>query len=122
MAEILSVRDLRVNFETYSGRVAAVRGASFDIEEGQVTAIVGESGCGKSVTAKSVLGLVRAPGVVEPGSQILFRGQNVLEFSEREWRNFRGKHCSIVFQDALAALNPTLTIGKQITEKILVHR
>lgn len=122
MEHILEVRNLSVVFETYAGTVQAVRDISFDIGKGSVTAIVGESGCGKSVTSKSVMGLIRKPGKIGADSKILFQGENILDYSEKQWQNYRGQKCSIVFQDALTALNPTMNIGKQITEKIRVHR
>lgn len=122
MSKILKVENLAVSFNTYAGEVKAVNDVSFEIEEGKVTAIVGESGCGKSVTSKSIMGLIQKPGKIKEGSKIFFKDKNILEFSEKEWRSYRGKHCSIVFQDALTALNPTMNIGNQIVEKILLHK
>lgn len=122
MSSILKVENLAVSFHTYASDVQAVRNVSFEIEEGQVTAIVGESGCGKSVTSKSIMGLIQKPGKINEGSKIYFKGENILEYSEKQWQNYRGKHCSIVFQDALTALNPTMNIGNQIVEKILLHK
>ncbi|GFI43286.1 oligopeptide transport ATP-binding protein OppD [Lachnospiraceae bacterium] len=122
MDAILKVENLSVLFRTYAGEVQAVRNISFEIEEGNVTAIVGESGCGKSVTSKSIMGLINKPGIVSKESKIFFRDENILEYTEKQWENYRGQGCSMVFQDALTALNPTMNIGKQITEKILVHK
>lgn len=122
MSEILQVKNLSVEFDTYAGRIQAVRDISFGIEEKKVTAIVGESGCGKSVTSKAIMGLIQKPGKVAPESQIFFRGEDILGYTEKQWESFRGQKCSIVFQDALTALNPTMNIGRQITEKIRVHR
>ena len=122
MDAILKVENLSVLFRTYAGEVQAVRNISFEIEEGNVTAIVGESGCGKSVTSKSIMGLINKPGIVSKESKIVFRDENILEYTEKQWENYRGQGCSMVFQDALTALNPTMNIGKQITEKILVHK
>lgn len=122
MDTILKVENLSVLFRTYAGEVQAVRDISFEIEEGNVTAIVGESGCGKSVTSKSIMGLIKKPGIVSEGSKIFFRDENILTYTEKQWEKYRGQKCSMVFQDALTALNPTMNIGKQITEKILVHR
>lgn len=122
MDTILKVENLSVLFRTYAGEVQAVRDISFEIEEGDVTAIVGESGCGKSVTSKSIMGLIKKPGIVSEGSKIFFRDENILTYTEKQWEKYRGQKCSMVFQDALTALNPTMNIGKQITEKILVHR
>ncbi|MCI9381829.1 MAG: ABC transporter ATP-binding protein [Dorea sp.] len=122
MDTILKVENLSVLFRTYAGEVQAVRDISFEIEEGNVTAIVGESGCGKSVTSRSIMGLIKKPGIVSEGSKIFFRDENILAYTEKQWEKYRGQKCSMVFQDALTALNPTMNIGKQITEKILVHR
>ena len=99
-----------------------MRGISFAVDAGEPVALVGESGCGKSVTSKCIMGLIKRPyGEISSDSSICFDGHNLLTQSEREWRSFRGKGCSIVFQDSLSALNPTLTIGRQLTEKIMVH-
>ena len=122
MDTILKVENLSVLFRTYAGEVQAVRDISFEIEEGNVTAIVGEYGCGKSVTSRSIMGLIKKPGIVSEGSKIFFRDENILAYTEKQWEKYRGQKCSMVFQDALTALNPTMNIGKQITEKILVHR
>lgn len=122
MENILEVKNLSVVFETYTGTVQAVRDISFDIEKGSVTAIVGESGCGKSVTSKTVMGLIRKPGKVSDESKILFAGEDILKYTKKQWQDYRGAKCSIVFQDALTALNPTMNIGKQIAEKIRVHK
>lgn len=122
MDHLLEVNDLKVSYHSYAGEVQSVRGVSFTVDKAQSVAIVGESGCGKSVTAKTIMGLIQTPpGEIKEGSQILFEGKNLLEMSEKEWQAYRGKDCAIVFQDALAALNPTLTVGRQIAEKILVH-
>ncbi len=121
MENILEVKNLSVAFETYAGTVQAVRNVSFEIEKGSVTAIVGESGCGKSVTSKAVMGLIRKPGKVSGDSGILFQGEDILKYTKKQWQEYRGKECSMVFQDALTALNPTMNVGKQIAEKIRVH-
>lgn len=122
MGEILQVENLSVAFDTYAGKIQAVRDISFGIEEKEVTAIVGESGCGKSVTSKSIMGLIRKPGIVAKESKIFFQGENILAYTEKQWESYRGQKCSIVFQDALTALNPTMNIGRQVTEKIMVHK
>lgn len=122
MSTLLNVKDLRVSYHSYAGEVQSVRGVSFSVEEGESVAIVGESGCGKSVTAKAIMGLIQTPpGEIKEGSEILFEGKNIVSQSRKEWREYRGGSCAIIFQDALAALNPTLTVGRQIVEKILVH-
>lgn len=122
MENLLEVKNLSVTFRTFQGEVQAVRDVSFNIKKGTVTAIVGESGCGKSVTSKSIMGLVKKPGIVSKESKILFQGENIQEYTRHQWEQYRGEKCSICFQDALTALNPTMTVGKQIMEKILVHR
>ncbi len=122
MENLLEVQNLSVTFRTFRGEVKAVRDVSFQIQKGSVTAIVGESGCGKSVTSKAIMGLVKKPGFVEKESKILFQGENIQQYTRKQWEEYRGAKCSICFQDALTALNPTMTIGKQIMEKIRVHR
>ena len=122
MEELLKVNGLRVSFHTYAGEVKAVRGVSFSLRKGEALALVGESGCGKSVTAKAIMGLIKAPqGEILEGSEILYRGKNILTYSRQEWRNYRGGECAIVFQDALAALNPTMRVGRQIAENLMIH-
>lgn len=121
MNSLLEMKHVAVNFKAYGGTVHAVRDVSFSIEEGQTVALVGESGCGKSITAKSIMGLVKRPGKILEGSQILFDGNDVTNYSTKEWKNFRGKECSMIFQDALVSLNPTMKIGKQIMESLDNH-
>lgn len=118
---LLRVKDLRVSYHTYAGEVQSVRGISFDVNRGETLAIVGESGCGKSVTAKSIMGLILNPGEVKKGSQILFEGRNILDMKKKEWRQYRGQQCSMIFQDALTSLNPTMKVGKQIAENLIIH-
>ena len=122
MENVLEVRNLSVTFHAITGEVQAVRDISFDLHKGSVTAIVGESGCGKSVTSKSIMGLIKKPGEISPESKIIFQGENIQEYTKKQWEEYRGQKCSICFQDALTALNPTMTIGKQIMEKIRVHK
>ena len=124
MKTLVNVKDLSVSYFTYAGEVQSVRGVSFDIEsgkKGKILCIVGESGCGKSVTSKALMGLIERPGVVKEGSQIFYEGKNILDFKEKEWLDFRGKECSMIFQDALVSLNPTMMIGKQIMENLENH-
>ena len=121
MEPLVHINNLSVSYFTYAGEVQSVRGISFNIEKGKTTALVGESGCGKSVTSKSLLGLIEKPGVIKQGSEILYEGKNILEFTEKEWLHFRGKECSMIFQDALVSLNPTMMIGKQIMENLQNH-
>lgn len=119
---ILEVKNLRVSFHSYAGEVQAVRGVSFALSRGEVLAIVGESGCGKSVTMKSVMGLIKPPQAeIKSGSEIYYAGENILNYSKKQWRRYKGGECAIVFQDALAALNPTMRVGRQITENLLEH-
>ena len=121
MNRLLEVRHVAVAYQTYNGTVQSVRDISFAMEKGQTIALVGESGCGKSVTAKSIMGLVKKPGRILEGREILFNGIDVLKFSPEEWKKFRGKECSMIFQDALVSLNPTMKIGKQIIESLDNH-
>ncbi|MCI9056214.1 MAG: ABC transporter ATP-binding protein [Oscillospiraceae bacterium] len=123
MKNILEVKHLRVSFHTYAGEVKAVRDVSFSLQPGSALAIVGESGCGKSVTAKSVMGLVKKPqGEVKEGSEILYNGENILQYTPKQWQHYKGGECAIIFQDALAALNPTMRVGKQIMENLMGHK
>ena len=122
MGIILDVRNLRVSYHTYAGEVQSVRDISFQVNEVETVAIVGESGCGKSVTAKTIMGLVaEPPGEIKSESQVLYLGENILEQSEKEWEKYRGAKCSMIFQDALTSLNPTMNIGRQIEENITNH-
>ncbi len=122
VSNILEVNHLRVSFHTYAGEVKSVRDVSFQLKTGTALAIVGESGCGKSVTAKSIMGLIKAPqGEVKEGSEILYHGENILKYNKKQWQRYKGGECAIIFQDALAALNPTMRVGKQIMENLMVH-
>lgn len=123
MNQLLEVKNLRVSYHTYAGEVQSVRGVSFDVEEGEAIAIVGESGCGKSVTAKSIMGLIKTPpGEIKEGSEILYHGKDILKYSKKEMSAYRGGEAAIIFQDALASLNPTMTVGKQIMENLIMHQ
>ena len=117
----MEVENLSVSYFTYAGEVQSVRGISFDVKKGKTTALVGESGCGKSVTAKSLMGLIEKPGKVKPESKIIYQGKELTGYTEKEWNTFRGKECSMVFQDALVSLNPTMKVGKQIAENLKNH-
>ena len=120
---LYEIRDLRIHFPAPGGTVQAVRGVSFDIEENQCVALVGESGCGKSVTARSLIGLTEITGgQVLPDSHIFFQGEDILAYDKKQWRQYRGRRASIVFQDAMTALNPTMRIGKQIWECFCFHQ
>ena len=118
----LSVRGLQVTFFTDEGQVRAVDGVSFDIAAGRTCALVGESGCGKSVTALSILRLVPDPPGKIVGGEILFGKQNLLDLSNRQMRAVRGNEIAMIFQEPMTSLNPVFTIGDQITEAIELHR
>jgi oligopeptide/dipeptide ABC transporter ATP-binding protein len=117
---LLEVKDLRTVFKTREGEVKAVDGVSFELDHGQTLGIVGESGCGKSVTATSIMGIVQQPGKVVGGS-VLFDGQELIGRKESELENIRGREISMIFQDPMTSLNPTLKIGTQITEVLERH-
>ncbi|MBV9880967.1 MAG: ABC transporter ATP-binding protein [Gemmatirosa sp.] len=118
---VLSVRNLRTYFHTAAGIARSVDGVSFDVMPGETLGIVGESGCGKSVTALSVLRLIRPPGQIEEGSEILFGGRNLVTMPEALIRRIRGRECSMIFQEPMTALNPVFTAGDQIAEVVRVH-
>src|SRR5437868_14564503 len=118
---LLSIRDLRTWFYTESGVARAVDGVSFDVGAGETVGIVGESGCGKSVTAMSVLRLIQPPGRIEPGSRILFEGRDLMTLGDRELRAIRGARIAMVFQEPMTALNPVFTVGDQIAEVVRIH-
>lgn len=118
--KLLSVRDLKTSFFTHVGEVKAVRGISFDVNEGEVLGIVGESGSGKSVTSLSIMGLLQYPGRVVDG-EILLNGEDILTYSKNQMRRVRGKEIAMIFQDPMTSLNPVYTIGNQIMEMILEH-
>jgi oligopeptide/dipeptide ABC transporter ATP-binding protein len=117
---LLEVRDLHTYFRTRAGEVRAVDGVSFDVEVGEMLGIVGESGCGKSVTVLSIMGLVQAPGRVVQGSA-MFQGRDLVKLKGREMEDIRGRDIGMIFQDPMTSLNPTLTIGTQITETLRRH-
>jgi len=117
---ILSIENLRIHFETFAGEVQAIRGVNLKLEKGETLALVGESGSGKSVTAKSVMKLLSNNAVVKEGT-IIFKGENILEKSERDMQSIRGKKIAMIFQDPMTSLDPTMKIGKQITEVIMKH-
>jgi oligopeptide transport system ATP-binding protein len=119
---ILEVKDLKINFKTYAGLVHAVRGVNFDLKEGETLAIVGESGSGKSVTSNALMKLIpQPPGIYESG-QILFNGRDLVPLSDREMSKVRGNEIAMIFQDPMTSLNPTMKVGRQITEVILQHK
>ena len=123
MAEpLLRVHELRTWFYTEGGVAKAVDGVSFEIGAGETVGLVGESGSGKSVTALSLLRLVYPPGRIEPGSEILFEGRNLVTLDERDMRAVRGARISMVFQEPMTVLNPVFTVGDQIAEVVRVHK
>ena len=114
-------KDLRTHFETSAGLVRAVDGISYDVEEGETVAIVGESGCGKSVSALSILRLIADPPGRVVGGSIRFNGRDLLTLSEEEIRKVRGRDIAMIFQEPMTSLNPVLTIGRQLTETLEQH-
>lgn len=123
MEPILDVKDLRVNFATYAGVVHAVRGVSFQLYEGESLAVVGESGSGKTVTAKAVMRLLGSTsGRIQEGSKIVLNGRDVVSMNKKELSVMRGQEISMIFQDSMTSLNPTMTVGAQIVENIIVHK
>ena len=122
MTILLDVRDLRVSFPAGDTVIHPVDGVSFQLERGRTLALVGESGCGKSLTGLALLRLVPSPGRVEPGSTILLDGQDLMALDERAMRQVRGGRIGMVFQDPMTSLNPVLAIGDQIAEAVRAHR
>ena len=121
MEKVLEVTNLHVQFSTFGGTVQAVRGVSFDLYKGETLAIVGESGCGKSVTSQSIMRLIAEPPGRISNGQILFKKVDLTKISEKKMRTVRGKDISMIFQDPMSALNPTITVGEQIMEGIKQH-
>jgi len=118
---LLEVRDLRTHFATADGVIRAVDGVSYDVREGEIVALVGESGCGKSVSALSIMRLIpRPPGRIV-GGQVLFAGRDLLALDDEGMRRVRGREIAMVFQEPMTSLNPVLTIGRQLTETLEVH-
>ncbi|AXI00123.1 ABC transporter ATP-binding protein [Sporosarcina sp. PTS2304] len=122
MTKILEVKDLELSFHTFAGEVKAIRGVNFDLNKGETLAIVGESGSGKSVTTKSIMRLLPQSSADYKNGEILYDGRDLTKISEKEMQKIRGKDISMIFQDPMTSLNPTMTIGKQIMEPILKHQ
>jgi oligopeptide/dipeptide ABC transporter ATP-binding protein len=118
---LVSVENLHVRFHTYAGEVHAVNGVSLDIERGEIFGLVGETGCGKTMTGLSLLRLVPPPGEIE-ADRITFDGQDILSLSEQEMRNIRGARIAMIFQDPAASLNPVFTVGEQVELVIRQHQ
>ena len=121
MGTLLEVVDLHTQFATRNGVVRAVDGVSWDVAEGETVALVGESGCGKSVSALSIMRLVAQPAGRIVGGKILFKGRDLLTLSEEDMRRVRGREIAMIFQEPMTSLNPVLTIGRQVTEGLETH-
>lgn len=122
MEPILQVKDLHVSFHVKGGEVQAVRGMNFEIGEGETVAIVGESGSGKSVTAQTIMRLIPSPPSRIKQGEIIFKGENLLKKSNKQMEAIRGKDIGMIFQDPMSSLNPTIRVGKQITEVMIKHQ
>src|SRR5919107_5828374 len=118
---ILAVKDLEISFSTYAGEVQAVRGVTFDLRRGETLAIVGESGSGKSVTAKSIMRLLPEANSIVKSGEITFEGRDLLKLSEKRMQETRGSKIAMVFQDPMTSLDPTMRVGRQITESLRKH-
>ena len=117
---ILSVKNLHTSFTTDKGEVMAVNGVSFNLDKGKILGIVGESGSGKSVTAYSIMQILESNGRITEG-EVLYKGEDITKYTEKQMREFRGKCCSIIFQDPMTSLNPVFTVGNQLREAIELH-
>ena len=122
MNKVLKVNDLHVSFDTYAGEIKAVRGVTFDLQEGEVLAIVGESGCGKSVTAQTIMKLNPMPPARIVKGEIILADKDIVNATEKDMMKIRGKDVSMIFQDPMTCLNPTMQVGKQLTEAIRHHQ
>ncbi|MDX1377655.1 MAG: ATP-binding cassette domain-containing protein, partial [Anaerolineales bacterium] len=118
---LLEVRSLKTYFYTDDGTVRAVDGVDFEVYEGEILGLVGESGCGKSVTSLSIMGLIAKPGKVEDG-EILFDGTNLLDLTEEEMVHVRGNRISMIFQQPQSCLNPVFKVGDQLSEVLFIHQ
>lgn len=121
MADLLEVKNLKTRFKTDDGTFYAVDDVSFSVKPGRSLGIVGESGCGKSVTSLSLMRLIQSPGLIESG-EILFNGKSLLKISDEEMRKIRGNDMAMIFQEPMTSLNPVYTIGNQIDEAIAIHQ
>lgn len=122
MKKVLEVNNLSVSFQTYGGEVQAVRDVNFDLHEGETLAIVGESGSGKSVTVQSIMRLLSMPPAKFKSGSILMNGEDIVTMSEAEMEKVRGQEMGMIFQDPMTSLNPTMKIGRQITEGLIKHQ
>ncbi len=121
MPGLLEVKNLKTGFQTENGFLPVVQGISFHVDEGEIVGLVGESGSGKSVTSLSIMRLFHDTGGKVADGEIIYKGENLLTFSEKKMTKYRGKELSMVFQEPMTALNPVLTIGKQMRETIMLH-
>ncbi|MDQ3257360.1 MAG: ATP-binding cassette domain-containing protein, partial [Acidobacteriota bacterium] len=121
MSHLLQVINLQTHFPPRAGLVKAVDGVSFYLDEGELLGLVGESGCGKSITALSIMRLISPPGKIV-GGEILFNAENLLTLSEERMRAIRGDDIAMIFQDPMTSLNPVYTVGEQIAEALRLHR
>lgn len=121
-APLLELKELKTHFSTERGKVTAVDGVSFHVEEGEILGVVGESGCGKSVTSQSILRLFDEKRLVSYEGEVNFKGDNLLNYSNSQMEKLRGNEIAMIFQDPLSSLNPVFTIGSQIAEAILLHQ
>ena len=117
--KVLQIKDLYITFNTFSGKVHAVRGVNFDLHKGETLAIVGESGSGKSVTNKTIMGILSKNANIESG-EVLYNGHDLTKFNDKQFTKIRGSEISMIFQDPMSSLDPVMKIGKQITEAMLV--
>ena len=122
MAELLQVKNLQTSFFTPEGEVRAIDGVSFEVDEGKTIGLVGESGCGKSVTSLSIMRLIPSPPGKIVGGEILYRGRDLLKLNNEEMRKIRGNEISMIFQEPMTSLNPVFTVGNQIGEAIRLHQ
>ena len=118
--KVLEVKDLEISFDTYAGTVRAIRNVSFDLYKGETLAIVGESGSGKSVTTRSIMGLLVSNANIDNG-EILFKNSDIVKKTEKEMQKIRGKEIAMIFQDPMTSLDPTMPIGKQVAESLIIH-
>jgi len=122
VSRVLDIKDLYVSFDTYAGEVQAVRGVTYHVDEGEVLAVVGESGCGKSVTAQTIMKLNPMPPARIKSGELVLDGIDIINTSEEDMQKIRGKEVSMIFQDPMTCLNPTMPVGKQIVEAIKHHQ
>src|SRR6201988_282590 len=121
MSHLLEVKNLKTHFPTRSGLVRAVDGVTFHLDRGELLGLVGESGCGKSMTALSIMRLIAPPGKIVDG-EVLFDGKDLLKLSDSAMRQMRGDDIAMIFQDPMTSLNPVFTVGEQIAEALRLHR